>query len=109
MRTVALAIVICVCAAAAAGPLQFETYSNKTISVALPKGWSVHEQGGAIVAQRDPNRAESASRMVVAQATGVTATEDQLLDAIAGKMAKDVKVTARAPIAGGHGHTMIAD
>jgi hypothetical protein len=105
----AVIVLIAMTATAAADPIALEPFAAKAGSLALPRAWSTHDDGAMISSQADPRRHDSPVIVVVLQPSGVAATEDQLLDGIAGKIAKDVKVTARGALAGGRGHTLVAE
>jgi hypothetical protein len=93
---------------AVAGTPVLAPYKGANVTVSFPKGWTVADQNGVYVAQQDPKRADAASILFIYSPAVASATEDQLLDAMTGRVASDFKVTKRAPIPGG-GHLMIGD
>jgi hypothetical protein len=112
MFQISTPVLICVLAgAASARPVALEPYDGSgRLTVALPKAWKVTADldKGMIVAQQDPGRSDAAAVILVIQ-PDPTATEDQLLDVIAGSVSKDLKVRKREALPGGHGRVMIAD
>ena len=96
---------------AAAKPVPLEPYdASGKLTVLLPTGWKVTADldKGVVSAQQDPDRNDAAVLLVIIQPTA-TATEDQLLDAIAGSVSKDLKVARRDTLPGGRGRLLIAD
>ena len=107
-----LPVMICLLAGTAwARPTALEPYdASGKLTVSLPRAWKVTADldKGMIVAQQDPSRSDAAAVILVIQ-PDPTATEDQLLDVVAGSVSKDLKVRKREALPGGRGHTMIAD
>ena len=83
--------------AASASPVALAPYERRPLTVSLPKGWTItaHVDQGSIAAQQDPGRKDAAIVLLLLP-TSTTATEDQLLDAIAGNVSKDLRVKSRA-------------
>jgi hypothetical protein len=67
----------------ATGPIPVVTVTSGGVTVSLPEGWKTTSDAsrGVFIGQQDPSREGSAVMMVMVQPTGVTAIEDQLLDA----------------------------
>jgi hypothetical protein len=79
-------------------------------SVAMPLGWYVTGDAskGLVLAQQDPKR-KDAAQILFLLATGTTATEDQVIDTIAGQTAQNLTVVQRGPLPSGGGKLLIAD
>jgi hypothetical protein len=94
----------------AAEAVQLEPFKTTRFTVSMPKGWKITSDAAnaMIVAQQDPTRKDAAALVLTVQANGTNATEDQLLDVVAGQVAKNLKVSRREAIQGG-GHMLIAD
>ena len=106
----ALLILLCLVARLAAAPVALEPYDAAgKLTVALPKGWVVTADlaKGAIAAQQDPKRVDAASVLLILQ-TGVTAGEDQLLDAVMASIANDLKVVKRASLPDNRGRLLVS-
>lgn len=107
-----LIVVMVLAASAVAGTPVLEPTNAGALTVKLPKGWKVTPSTGAatiVVAQQDPARADAAAMLVSVQLTGNTSTDDQLVDAVAKQIAKDLKVTKREPLPGGGGKLLVGE
>src|SRR5262249_48685837 len=109
MRIAVLALIL-YSRAALAGMPALEPVSSGELTVSLPKGWKITTDAskGIFLAQRDPARKDAPAVLVMVQASGVTATEDQLLDAVAAMVARDLKVVERQALPGG-GSVLVGD
>jgi hypothetical protein len=110
-RTLAL-LATCLCSAfgaASAATVPLAPYDGRDFSVSMPQSWNIVADAdrGIVIARQDPGRQESAAVLLVFRPQGETATEDQLLDTIAGQVAQGLAVDRREAIPGG-GHVMIA-
>ncbi len=104
-------VLICVMAAsAAAKPLVLEPHDFGTLTVQTPKGWAFTADAakGMALAQQDPKRKDAAQLLVVVVSANAP-TEDQLLDAITGRAAQQLKVVHRGAAPGGAGKLLVAD
>jgi hypothetical protein len=63
---------------------------------------------GMVIAQQDPKRTDAAQAMILVIANN-SATEDQVLDAIAAQAATNLKVIKRGALRGGTGKQLVAD
>jgi uncharacterized membrane protein YdfJ with MMPL/SSD domain len=109
MRIAILALLLWARAALAAMPA-LEPVASGELTVSLPKGWKVTTDAtkGLFLAQRDPAKKDAPVALVLVQASGVNATEDQLLDGVAAMIAKDMKVVNRQARPGG-GTVLVGD
>lgn len=102
----ALVFVSCI---AIAGTPALVPFKGANATVSFPKGWVVQQDSGVYAAQQDPMKKDAAGILFLYTPNSNNATEDQLLDGVASKVAQDVAVGERAAISGGIGHYMIAD
>jgi hypothetical protein len=112
MQRPVLAVLLSICAgvATAAEPAPLAPYEGKSFTVSLPAGWAITPDAnrGVIVARADPGRKDAAALLLVVSPSAPAASEEQLLDTIAGQFATGLTATRREAIEGG-GHLMIAD
>ena len=108
-RWLSLVVLAALVGVAAAGPV-LAPYTAGKLMVSLPQGWKVTTDldKGVVAAQQDPSRKDAAVVLLIVQPRATT-TEDQLLDAIASGVCKDLKIAKRDTLAGGHGRMIIGD
>src|SRR4051812_36592876 len=94
---------------AIAAPPVLAPYKGTDLTVSFPKGWTVAQQDGVYVAQQDPKQKDAAGILFVYIPNPNNQSEEALLTAMTGQVAKDLKIVKKEAVQGGVGHYVIAD
>jgi hypothetical protein len=108
MRVVFVALVLVVIPCEAR-PSALEPHDVGPVTISMPRGWAFTggASKGVAIARQDPSRKDAATLLVVVSTAN--ASDDQLLDAIAGQSAQGLQVIKRGAGPGGTGKLLVAD